>query len=157
MKVLLAGATGAIGLPLTRSLIAHGHEVIGLSRTSNGTERLRQLGAQVVVADVLDRENLLQALKDVRADAVIHELTALKRIPLRHVAMALTNTLRTTGTAHLIEAARVVGAHRFLVQSFFAGYGYFDHGPRLLTEGDPFGLPTHDAFALHVAAMRSAE
>jgi nucleoside-diphosphate-sugar epimerase len=32
MRVLLAGASGAIGIPLTRQLIAHGHTVIGLTR-----------------------------------------------------------------------------------------------------------------------------
>jgi nucleoside-diphosphate-sugar epimerase len=28
MKVLLAGASGAIGIPLTRQLIANGHQVL---------------------------------------------------------------------------------------------------------------------------------
>jgi nucleoside-diphosphate-sugar epimerase len=31
MKILLAGASGAMGIPLTRQLIAHGQEVIGVS------------------------------------------------------------------------------------------------------------------------------
>ena len=36
MKVLLAGATGALGVPLVRRLIAAGHEVIGITRTEDG-------------------------------------------------------------------------------------------------------------------------
>ena len=32
MKVFVAGATGALGIPLTRQLIARGHEVLGLVR-----------------------------------------------------------------------------------------------------------------------------
>jgi nucleoside-diphosphate-sugar epimerase len=31
MKVLLAGESGAIGIPLTWQLVAAGHDVIGLS------------------------------------------------------------------------------------------------------------------------------
>ena len=46
MKVLLAGASGAIGIPLTRQLVAAGHEVIGLSRTTTNHGRLRALGAE---------------------------------------------------------------------------------------------------------------
>jgi uncharacterized protein YbjT (DUF2867 family) len=33
MKVLIAGATGAIGRPLVRLLLADGHEVVGITRT----------------------------------------------------------------------------------------------------------------------------
>ena len=61
MKVLLAGATGAIGIPVTRQLLAHGHQVLGLTRDLDGAGRLQALGAVPVVAD-----------------AVIHELTALR-------------------------------------------------------------------------------
>ena len=50
-----------------------------------------------------------------------------------------TNALRTTGTAHLLAAARAVGAHRFLTQSIVFGYDPRDHGPHLITEDEPFG------------------
>jgi nucleoside-diphosphate-sugar epimerase len=33
MKVLIAGATGALGVPLVRALIARGHQVLGITRT----------------------------------------------------------------------------------------------------------------------------
>jgi 2-alkyl-3-oxoalkanoate reductase len=32
MRVLIAGATGAIGIPLVRALLAAGHQVTGLAR-----------------------------------------------------------------------------------------------------------------------------
>ena len=32
MRVIVAGATGAIGAPLARTLVDHGHEVIGITR-----------------------------------------------------------------------------------------------------------------------------
>ncbi len=156
MRVLLAGASGAIGTPLTRQLLAAGHEVVGISRSQANSERLRTAGAEAVVADVMDRESLLAAVRDVRADAVMHQLTALGTTKMRE-AMRGTNNLRTTGTAHLLAAARAVGAHRFLTQSIVFGYGYRDHGPHVITEDDPFGEPASGPFAGVMAAIRSTE
>lgn len=156
MRVLLAGASGAVGTPLTRQLIAAGHQVVGITRSQANAERLRTAGAEAVVADVMDRENLLAAVRGVRADAVMHQLTALGTTKMRE-AMQGTNTLRTTGTAHLLAAARAVGAHRFLTQSIVLGYGYRDHGARVITEDDPFAEPASGPFGPAIAAMRSNE
>jgi nucleoside-diphosphate-sugar epimerase len=156
MRVLLAGASGAIGTPLTRQLLATGHEVIGITRSKANAERLRADGAEAVLADVMDRENLLVAVRGKRADAVVHQLTALGTTKMRE-AMQGTNALRTTGTAHLLAAARAVGAHRFLTQSIVFGYGYRDHGARVITEDDPFGEPVPGTLGPAIAAMRSTE
>lgn len=156
MRVLLAGASGAVGTPLTRQLIAAGHEVVGISRSQTNAERLRNGGAEAVVADVIDRENLLAAVRGVRADAVMHQLTALRTTKMRE-AMQGTNNLRTTGTANLLAAARAVGAHRFLTQSIVLGYGYRDHGPHVITEDDPFAEPVSGQLGEAVAAIRSTE
>jgi nucleoside-diphosphate-sugar epimerase len=156
MRVLLAGASGALGTPLTGQLIAAGHQVVGITRSQANAERLRNAGAQAVVADVMDRENLLTAVRDVRADAVMHQLTALGTRKIRQ-AMQGTNNLRTTGTANLLAAARAVGAHRFLTQSIVLGYGYRDHGPHVITEDDPFAEPEPGRFGPVIAALRSTE
>ncbi len=156
MRVLLAGASGAIGTPLTQQLITAGHEVVGVTRSQANAARLRAVGAQAVVADVMDRDSLLAAVGGVRADAVVHELTALGTTKMRE-AMQGTNALRTTGTANLLAAARAVDAHRFLTQSIVFGYGYRDHGPHVLTENDPFGEPVPGSLGPAIAAMRSTE
>jgi nucleoside-diphosphate-sugar epimerase len=157
MRVLLAGASGALGGPLTRRLLAAGHEVVGVTRTAAGAERTRAAGAAVIVADVLDRSGLLAAVDGVAADAVVHQLTALKRPPMRHRDMATTNTLRMRGTSHLLEVARAVGASRFVAQSMMFGYGYGDWGGRLLTEDTPFAPPGRGRLEDHLAALRSME
>jgi nucleoside-diphosphate-sugar epimerase len=157
MRVLLAGATGALGVPLTRQLLEHGHEVLGLARHPASAERLTALGARPVTADALDRDDLLRAVQGLSADAVIHELTALRKPPRSHRGMTLTNRLRTEGTAHLLAAAEVLGAGRFLTQSIIFGYGYRNHGDRILTEQDPFGKPAGNRCDPHVAAMLSTE
>lgn len=157
MKVLLAGATGAIGTPLSRRLIAAGHQVIGLTRTQSGADRLTEAGVTPVIADALARHDLLHALKGVQADAVIHQLTSLTKPPARHGDMSQTNRLRTDGTDNLLAAARAIGAQKFLTQSIVFGYGYTHHGTQTLTETTPFGLDKHGKCAPHIAAMLSNE
>jgi nucleoside-diphosphate-sugar epimerase len=159
MKVFVAGATGAIGWPLVRRLAAAQHEVVGLARDERGVARLRDRGVrEVVVADALDRQALLAAVRGHRADAVIHQLTALKKAPAAHRHMAATDALREQGSDNLLDAARELGASRFVTQSIVLGYGYRDHGGAVLTETTPFGVPDgRRGFDAHVAAMKAAE
>jgi nucleoside-diphosphate-sugar epimerase len=60
MKVLIAGATGAIGQPLLTCLDEAGHELLALvrSRTAAGTRAATR--AQEVVADALDAASVLE-------------------------------------------------------------------------------------------------
>jgi nucleoside-diphosphate-sugar epimerase len=155
MRVILAGATGTLGEPLIAQLRAAGHEVIGITRSDAGVATLKERGASAVVADVMDREVLLRAIDGVRADAVIHELTALKKAPATFGAMRATNRLRIDGSLNLVEAAHMVGATKFITQSIVFGYGYAALGD--VTEQTPFGLPHGDATDAPIAAMVSAE
>lgn len=157
MRVLIAGATGVIGRPLVDQLRAAGHDVVGLTRHADGARRLRDRGAEGIVADVLDHDGLLRALDGVEADAVVHEGTALSRTPLRHRDLYPTDRLRTRGTAHLLAAARQVGARRFVTQSFLYVYGFVDHGDEPVTEDTPLGSAGGGRFDVHVAAMRANE
>ena len=157
MKVLIAGATGAIGSPLSRTLRAAGYEVLGITRSPAGSADLSAAGVQPIVADAMDRSALLTALDAVSADVVVHQLTALTKAPARHRDMTQTNRLRTEGTKNLLDAARVVGARRFVTQSIIFGYGYTDHGDNLITEENPFGQLNSGKANPHVAAMLANE
>lgn len=134
MRVLLAGATGAIGSELRRQLIDAGHEVTGLARTA--TPR-----AQIGV-DLLDREATLRAVDGLGFDAVVHQATALRRTPLAPRHMTTTNRLRTEGTSTLLAVARETGAKKFVTASAFFGYGFTDHGPQPIDESEGFGDQT---------------
>jgi nucleoside-diphosphate-sugar epimerase len=157
VNVLLAGATGAIGVPLTRHLIAAGHRVVGLSSTPTNHDVLRALGAETMVVDAIDRDALLRAVDGLQADAVIHQLTALKNASPRLRADDPTSALRVRGTSNLLDVANLVGARRFLVQSLIFGYGYGDHGLRELTEHAPFGYAQGGYADPVIAALESAE
>ena len=115
--------------------------MLGLTHARSGADQIAAVGAKPVVADALDRESLLRAVDGLRADAVIHELTALRKPPLRRSDMAITYRLRTQGTTNLLAAAEVLGAQRFVTQSFICGYGYYDHGEWRLQSGEGASAP----------------
>ena len=145
MRVLLAGATGAIGRHLVPQLLAAGHDVVGLVRVRGA---LRGTGAAEIHARVLERSELLAAVAGESFDAVIHQATALKKSPTQYPHMTTTSRLRTEGTSNLLAAARETGAKRFVSASVFYGYGFYDHGDSPLNESEPFaqrtGTPVDD-------------
>jgi 2-alkyl-3-oxoalkanoate reductase len=83
MRVLVAGATGAIGRPLIRGLKQHGHSVFGFARSAKSTRVLTEMGAEAVIGDALDAASVQAAIARVRPDAVINELTHCRGITLR--------------------------------------------------------------------------
>jgi nucleoside-diphosphate-sugar epimerase len=153
MRILLAGASGVFGRVLIPELIAAGHTVVGITRTSDGVRVIEGMGAGAVVADVMDRDSLLAAVQGRHFDAVISQLTALKKAPMRNKDMDATNSLRTVGTENLMAAAKATGATRFLTQSMIFGYGYGDQGATPLTEDAFFGPSPRKTFARHGEAM----
>jgi len=119
MKVFLAGATGAIGVPLIRALVAAGHEVTALTRFEANAPALRALGAAPAIADALEADALRRVVAAARPTHVIHQLTALpKGGPRTAREMEPTNRLRIDGTRNLIDAAVAAGAKRIVVGSF---------------------------------------
>ena len=54
MRILLAGATGAIGRPLVRRLRANQHEVFALARSPDSAPGSKEMGVEAVIADALD-------------------------------------------------------------------------------------------------------
>ena len=79
MKILLAGATGAIGRPLIRCLKENGHTVFGLVRSSDSDSALVEMGAEAVTGDALDAPSVKAVIERIRPDAIINELTSLPR------------------------------------------------------------------------------
>lgn len=79
MRILIAGASGAIGRPLVRRLKATQHEVFALTRSPLSAPALEDIGAEQVIADALDAAAVKAAVGRIRPDAVINELTSLPR------------------------------------------------------------------------------
>ncbi|MEU6880551.1 NAD-dependent epimerase/dehydratase family protein [Streptomyces sp. NPDC046712] len=112
MRVLVAGATGAIGRILLPRLLDAGHHVTGVSRSADGAALIRKAGAEAVRADALDAEGLRRAVAEAAPEAVIHQLT-----DLSGADGAANNRLRREGTRHLVDAARAAGVRRIVAQS----------------------------------------
>jgi len=159
MRVLIAGATGAMGLPLVHQLVAGGHEVIGLTRSPAKQQMLTQAGATAVVADALDREGLTQAVRHAAPTHVVHMLTALpKNGPLRAADVTATNTLRIEGTRNLLQAAIAAGAQRIVGESLIFAYGLGDLGSVAKTEADALQVrEPHPSLQPIVDAVRVLE
>jgi 2-alkyl-3-oxoalkanoate reductase len=139
MRVLVAGASGAIGTRLVPQLVDHGHEVIGTCHSPGKTELLQDLGAEPVVLDLLDPVAVGKAVVDAKPDAIVHQATALANSGFSRSldrTFAQTNRLRTEGTDALLTAAREAGVRRFVAQSF-ASYRYAREGGPVKTEDDP--------------------
>ena len=79
MNVFVAGASGTIGVPLVRALVAAGHHVTALTRSPGKREALQTLGASPVIANALDCDALVGAIVAAHPTHVIHQLTALPR------------------------------------------------------------------------------
>jgi nucleoside-diphosphate-sugar epimerase len=123
MRVFVAGASGAIGRPLVRQLLAAGHEVTGMTRRRERAEEIRAAGAEAAVCDVFDAAALNEALAAARPQAVVHALTALPAdYDPKSDYLAPTNRIRIEGTRNLIAAARAAGARRLVAESIAFAY-----------------------------------
>jgi nucleoside-diphosphate-sugar epimerase len=171
MKVLVAGATGALGKQLVPRLGAAGHEVVGMTRSASKRDTVRKLGATPVVADALDPDAVARAVGEAQPEAIVHQLTALSGRLLRGSlnfrnldrAFAPTNRLRTQGTDILLSAGRAVGVRRLVAQSF-AGWPYARDGARVKSEEEPLDpapagamRQTHDAIRHLEQAVTGAD
>jgi nucleoside-diphosphate-sugar epimerase len=157
MRVFVAGATGAIGTQLVPRLVAAGHEVHGMTRSASKRALLDELGAVPVVADALDPDQVAEAVGRAGPDVIVHQLTAIGAVDLRHLdrAFALTNRLRTEGTNHLLSAGQAVGVRRFVAQSNIASYART--GGPVKSEEDPLDPSPAREMRETLAAIRRLE
>jgi nucleoside-diphosphate-sugar epimerase len=159
MKIFVAGATGAIGRRLLPQLVSRGHEVVAMTHSIVKTDMLRELGAEPVVANGLDRDAVVRAVTAAHPDVIVHEMTALQS--MKSLAnfdrdVATTNRLRTEGTEYLIEAAEAVGTPKLVVQSF-TGWPNQRTGGRVKTEDDPLDNDPPKNSAKTLEAIRKLE
>ena len=138
MRVLVAGATGAMGRQLVPRLADAGHEVFAMARRESDKAKTAQLGAAPVIADALDRAEVEAAVRQAAPEVIIHQLTALRHIDTRHfeASFAGTDRLRIEGTDNLLAAGRAVGVRRFVAQSNGA-FTYARTGGPVKNEQDP--------------------
>ncbi|HET8971206.1 MAG TPA: NAD-dependent epimerase/dehydratase family protein, partial [Candidatus Nanopelagicales bacterium] len=116
MRIVLAGATGVIGIRMLPLLLAAGHQVLALTRREEKLAALRELGADPLRCDVYDADALQAAVVAYRPDLVVHQLTDLAD-DMALIDSAANGRMRTEGTANLLAAAVAAGVPGMLAQS----------------------------------------
>lgn len=142
--IFLAGATGVIGEPLGKALVAKGYRVYGTTRSESKAKQLENNGVKPVILDVFDRAALEKAVLVAKPDVVINELSALpKGLKESEMAEGLKRDakIRIEGSKNLIAAAEKAGVTKYITQSFM--FYAPSHSP--LTEQSPL-LPTTDEY-----------
>jgi len=130
-----------------------------MTRSQSKQVMLHELGAVPVVADALDPDQVAEAVGRARPDVIVHQLTAIEAVDMRHFDrdFALTNRLRTEGTDHLLSAGQAVGVRRFVAQGV-GGYGaYARTGGPVKTEEDPLDPTPAREMRETLAAIRHLE
>jgi nucleoside-diphosphate-sugar epimerase len=151
MRVLVAGASGAIGRQLLPLLDAVGHETIALvHRTA-----VEVGNGHVVSADALDRDALVTAVSEFEPEVVVNLLTAIPHSlnPRKfEQEFVKTNRLRTEGTANLVMAT---GGVRMISES--VAFAYAPEGGPVADESKPLWERGPKPFRPAVAALKELE
>ncbi len=130
-----------------------------MTRSDSKQAMLYELGAVPVVADALDPDQVAEAVGRARPDVIVHQLTAIGALDMRHFDrdFALTNRLRTEGTDNLLSAGQAVGVRRFVAQGV-SGYGaYARTGGPIKTEEDPLDAAPVRAMRETLGGIRHLE
>jgi nucleoside-diphosphate-sugar epimerase len=157
MKIFIAGGTGAIGRPLIAELLAKGHAVVALTRSSEKAQALAEQGIEPAIADVFDADAVKAAVRRAQPEVVIEQLTALPRTYTREsmsAAAAFNRRVRLEGGANVLAAAQAAGVRRYLRQSvaFFAV-----PGSGLADEATPLAMDTSPAVAADARVLTEIE
>jgi dihydroflavonol-4-reductase len=133
MTTLVTGATGFLGSHVARQLVAAGHSVRVLIRSSSNLQALEGWDAERVVGDLQDRSSLARAMKGVRR---VFHVAADYRLWTRNPNEIYETNVE--GTRHLLEVAGQAGVERFVYTSTVATIAVSD---------DPSSLPNEQTQA----------
>jgi len=120
VNVLVTGATGFLGLHLTKALVNKGHTVIGI--VHDGHSGIERPLAHWVFADVADMSALERAISDYECNAVIH-LAAITQVSVALSDPISTFETNVRGTWNVLEACRRQKIKRVIVASTDKVYG----------------------------------
>ncbi len=135
MKVFVTGATGAMGRSAVGALLAAGHDVLGLSRSSDSAEQIEAMGATAVPGGLFDPDGLVGAFSG--CDVVCNMAT---RVPVGYAALRpgawrVNDRIRAEGSRLVAEAARAAGVRRLVQES--VSLVYADGGDDWIDESSP--------------------
>jgi dihydroflavonol-4-reductase len=136
MRVLVTGATGCVGANVVEALLARGHEVRAMQRSTSRLIALDGLAPEMVVGDVLNLDSLRAAMDG--CDWVVHA-AAISQY-WRNGADLITR-VNVDGTRNVLQAAQETGVTRLVYTSSVAALGLPEEPGAYLDETSTFNLP----------------
>jgi UDP-glucose 4-epimerase len=136
MKLLVTGGAGYIGSVVAEQLLGAGHQVIVIDNLSRGHRQAVPAGAELVVADLADKEKLAGLFRFHQFDAVLHFAAFIEA----GESMKSPETFFRNNTANalaVLEAMLAGHVSRFVFSSTAALYG------------NPARTPIEEEDALH--------
>ncbi|WP_208510498.1 SDR family oxidoreductase [Variovorax paradoxus] len=148
MRVFVTGATGFIGLPVVKELVAAGHQVIGLSRSQEKAAALKAAGAEVLHGTLEDAGSLRAGVD--RADGVIH-------LAFNHDFSRFVQNCEDDRRVIDALAAALAGSDRPLVVTSGTGIANTVAGQPAKEDHPTVGADTHPRAASEEAANAAAK
>ncbi|KAI1172447.1 putative oxidoreductase [Nemania sp. FL0916] len=135
MKVFVTGASGNVGKAVTKELLSHGHQVLGLARSDSSANELKSLGAEVQRGTLADLGILKKAASE--CDAVAHLAFVHDLDDYAGCCAADRAAIETMGSA----LAAAGGNRAFVISSgtMLLAKGQIGTEDQTYDEGDPFG------------------
>ena len=116
MRIFVTGAPGFIGSELVPQLLQAGHQVLGLTRSEAGAEKLRAAGAEVLHGNIEDLDSLRKGAAD--SDGVIHlafnhDFSQFEKNAAdeRNAIMAIGEELAGSGRAFVVTSGTALAAN----------------------------------------------
>jgi dihydroflavonol-4-reductase len=128
MKAFVTGGTGFIGSHVVKKLVARGHDVNGLARSTESADELRRIGVTPVDGTILDKESMREGMRG--ADVVFHIAGWYK---LGAYDQAKGREINVTGTQNTLELAYELGVPRIIYTSSLVVFG--DTHGQIVNEG----------------------
>lgn len=125
MRILVTGGTGFTGTALVKRLVEEGHAVVALDyKEGLQCDVLRQIGAEVVIGSVTDRDAVDRSMRGV--EFVFHLAAAFRELNVPH---SFYDEVNVTGTRNVLDAARRHGVWKVVYCSTCGVHGNVDRPP----------------------------
>ena len=122
MSVFIAGATGVLGRRVVQRLVEGGHQVIGLSRSEENSDWLKQNGAEPREGDLFNPDQLINL--SFGCDVFLHLATSIPNKTRTTVKdWSVNDRIRREGTKSLVETALHHNCKLYVQQSITFIYG----------------------------------